>query len=327
MQYRSISGWRRVFLCSAVAVLGFLSALSTISQANEPWSQAKEVAQWRATIQANGLHWEAGPTPVNAIPPEQRSGYLGLAPISDEEFRSRATATLETLPQACMRSTSNDSVPCTETKCTDPAAIQGYTTVQDGETYLKNAVMTAPIAVAIYASAGMFSYKSGCYSGANGPTNHVVLLCGWDDNAYGTGQGAWLIKNSWGTGWGQNGYGWIAYGTCSIGYKAALINDTPAGVSAPTRKERVSLVSSPNPFQHLTSVALTLPSAGLAQVQVFDSAGRLVRTIHDGFLSPGRYQIVWTGTDASGQPVPAGTYFCRAQADGQTASARLVRMP
>jgi C1A family cysteine protease len=37
---------------------------------------------------------------------------------------------------------------------------------------------------------------------------HCVVLVGWDNNVNG---GSWLIKNSWGTGWGTNGYGWIKF--------------------------------------------------------------------------------------------------------------------
>jgi C1A family cysteine protease len=35
---------------------------------------------------------------------------------------------------------------------------------------------------------------------------HCVVLVGWDD-----AQNAWIVKNSWGTGWGTNGYGMITY--------------------------------------------------------------------------------------------------------------------
>ena len=48
--------------------------------------------------------------------------------------------------------------------------------------------------------------------------NHSVLLIGWDDD-----KSAWLIKNSWGTYWGEDGYMWIKYNSNDIGKKAAWV--------------------------------------------------------------------------------------------------------
>lgn len=56
------------------------------------------------------------------------------------------------------------------------------------------------------------------YNGSNG-TNHAVVVVGWDDsiavsNFYNTPatKGAWIVKNSWGSAYGDNGYFYVSYG-------------------------------------------------------------------------------------------------------------------
>lgn len=40
---------------------------------------------------------------------------------------------------------------------------------------------------------------------------HLMLIVGYDDK-----QSCWIVKNSWGTGWGDSGYCRVAYGECGI---------------------------------------------------------------------------------------------------------------
>ncbi len=45
------------------------------------------------------------------------------------------------------------------------------------------------------------------------PTDHVVALVGWDDN---NGDGYWILRNSWGREWGEEGYMRIKYNSARV---------------------------------------------------------------------------------------------------------------
>jgi hypothetical protein len=76
---------------------------------------------------------------------------------------------------------------------------------------------------AIYdTTAGVAPWR-GCTTAPCDIGGHAITLVGYDDAV-----GAFRFINSWGTGWGSSGYGWIAYSfitNASIGMYAFVLND------------------------------------------------------------------------------------------------------
>ena len=96
-------------------------------------------------------------------------------------------------------------------KCSAVAQITSCSDVKPNDQIsLKAAVAQQPVAVAIEADTRYFqSYSSGILTSTSCGTtlDHGVLVVGYGEE---NGQKYWLVKNSWGTSWGDKGYVKIA---------------------------------------------------------------------------------------------------------------------
>jgi hypothetical protein len=97
---------------------------------------------------------------------------------------------------------------------TDPLGIAPVATIK------AQLCRRGPLATAMVAgTTGFDGYRGGVLNEVTtAELDHAVTIVGWDD-----AKKAWLVKNSWGEGWGEKGYVWIAYGANKIGSWTAWV--------------------------------------------------------------------------------------------------------
>lgn len=94
------------------------------------------------------------------------------------------------------------------------ARLTGFDTLTGNVLAIKNHLVShGSVSACLLVYQDFFSYRSGVYRHVTGALagGHCVSLVGYDD-----AQGCWIAKNSWGSGWGDNGFFRIAYGDCGI---------------------------------------------------------------------------------------------------------------
>jgi hypothetical protein len=82
---------------------------------------------------------------------------------------------------------------------------------------------------------------------------------------------------------------------------------------------RATLVSSPNPFNPSTLLSFQLPVSSRVSLRVYDTAGRSVRSLVDGWREAGSHEVIFDGAN-----LPSGIYIYRLQAGEFSARGKMV---
>jgi hypothetical protein len=80
----------------------------------------------------------------------------------------------------------------------------------------------------------------------------------------------------------------------------------------------------PNPFNPTTTIHFDIPAASNVSLHVYDTAGRLVKTLVNHELPRSRYTVEWDGRDERGRLVASGVYFYRLVANDFIATRKMI---
>jgi hypothetical protein len=84
------------------------------------------------------------------------------------------------------------------------------------------------------------------------------------------------------------------------------------------------VVARPNPFRSETRIHYQTMQGGPLLLEIFDAAGRNVRTLIDERTGAGIRQVRWDGLSDTGDRVPAGVYFVRLGAGDESVARKLI---
>jgi len=199
-----------------------------------------------------------------------------------------------------LRSTGTDGESCfpytaSNNSCTNACAnwqssarrISSYAAIPRSADSLRAALANGPVVTAFYVYTDFRSYGSGVYEYASGSRQggHAVLLVGYVDTPGQYGGGYFIVKNSWGSTWGESGYFRIGYsqvtsvvqfGLESYQYQVSAGSQTPTPTLKPG-EPTPTLTPSPTPddaFEPDNSAAQAKPIIpGVRQARSIQPAG------------------------------------------------------
>ncbi len=76
-----------------------------------------------------------------------------------------------------------------------------------------------------------------------------------------------------------------------------------------TKKQIPGLTVAPNPFTTQTIISAKWDNPARINIEIYNNAGLLIKTLQSGSQPAGSCKIIWDGTDNAGNNLPAGIYY------------------
>ncbi|MFH1144725.1 MAG: agmatine deiminase family protein [Candidatus Eisenbacteria bacterium] len=167
-------------------------------------------------------------------------------------------------------------------------------------------------------TSGPFPAESGIFSGHHGWHEVRVDLTGLSGTA--------RIRFRFGSDSAVGDEGWYIDDVRVAGFALdpAVLDDWGIADLSADPAHELRLVCGPNPVTAATRLGFRLARPGAVRLAIFDSTGRLVRTLFRGSLPAGIHALAWDGRDDRAQAVGSGVYFSKLVAPRGHSEVRLV---
>ena len=217
--------------------------------------------------------------------------------------------------ESCMPYQADDTVPC-ENKCSNwmenliPFVDYGKWNAEpeDRELIKTDIIEKGPVATSMYVNKDFLQWHMNSHDPNDyfpfqekHQTNHQVLLVGWKDDPNIEHGGYWICKNSWGTGYGYNGFFNIEYGSLHIDDSNIVsINYDPDSFNCPPQ------ATANGYYTGHAGEEITFDSAGSFDVDnkiksyewdLGDGTKKIGSTIKHAYQEKGIYPVILTITD------------------------------
>ncbi|MBI4149422.1 T9SS type A sorting domain-containing protein [Candidatus Woesearchaeota archaeon] len=113
-------------------------------------------------------------------------------------------------------------------------------------------------------------------------------------------------------------------GQSAISLEGAVANEQEIAVQQESPRQHRLNQNYPNPFNPMTSISYELPKAADVRLQIYNTAGQLVRTLINTRQEEGRYTATWNGTNDHGERVASGIYIYRLDAGKFTTARKMA---
>ncbi len=99
-----------------------------------------------------------------------------------------------------------------------------------------------------------------------------------------------------------------------------------AGAGDPRPAPSTFVRALPNPFRHTTRITFSVATTADVRLEIFDAAGRRLRTLWSGAATVGVREIEWDGRGSDGRALAGNVFLCRLTSGHDVQRTTVVRM-